>query len=77
MTCKNRISNCKTGNTEIAAVDRPAVNVSVVGLLAARVLAVVDRPFYHISKPGIAFPFINIIFLIVKLVTREQQVQVS
>ena len=53
-----------------AAVSRPATDVPTVGLLTTGVLAVVDRPFYQISRPVFAFLLIKIVFLIIKLVMR-------
>ncbi len=44
--------------------------MTAAGLLAAGVPAVVGGPFYYISIPVFAFPPIQIVFLIVKLVTR-------
>ena len=48
-----------------------------VGLPTTGVLTVVDRPFYHISRPVFAFLLVKIVILIVKLVTRGEQLQVG
>ena len=60
-----------------AAAGGPAADVPAVGLPGTDVLAVVGGPIYHISRPVFAFPLVKIVFLIVKLITRGQQVRVS
>ena len=62
---------------EAVAVDVLAVDMTIAGLLVAGVLAVVSEHFYYISKSVFAFLLINIVFLIVKLVTQGQQLQIS
>ena len=54
-----------------------AVDVPAVGLPGAGVLIVVSGPIYYISRPVFDFPLVKIVFLIVKLITQGQQVQVS
>ena len=75
-TCKNRISDYKTGNIRAVAAGEPVADVPAAGLLAIGIPAIVGRPIYYISELVFDFPLIKIVFLIVKLVTQGQEVRV-
>ena len=60
-----------------AAINKLVANMLLAGLPATSISTVVDRPIYCISKPVCAFPFIKIVFLMVKLVIWGQQVWLS
>ena len=48
----------------------PTIDMSAADLLEIGIPTVVDRFFYHISRPIFVFLLGKIVFLIVKLVTR-------